>query len=83
LSVVIYITALTIGLAAGSFLNVVVYRLPRGKSIVKPRSSCPQCGKNVSRGIGHCIDSHTGAAKDLEEIVPVVIAAPDCCNFLT
>jgi len=48
LSVVIYITALTIGLAAGSFLNVVVYRLPRGKSIVKPRSSCPQCGKIIS-----------------------------------
>src|SRR3954470_1961092 len=27
----------------GSFLNVVAYRLPRGESLVKPRSRCPSC----------------------------------------
>ena len=32
------------GLMWGSFLNVVIYRLPEGKSLVRPRSSCPQCG---------------------------------------
>ncbi len=32
-----------IGSAVGSFLNVVIYRLPRGESIVKPRSHCPHC----------------------------------------
>ncbi len=32
------------GLMWGSFLNVVIYRLPAGKSLVRPRSSCPQCG---------------------------------------
>lgn len=32
-----------LGLAVGSFLNVVVYRVPRGESIVKPRSRCPSC----------------------------------------
>ena len=32
------------GLAIGSFLNVVVYRVPRHESIVKPPSRCPACG---------------------------------------
>lgn len=35
------------GLAWGSFLNVVIYRLPRGKSIVWPPSSCPHCGRRI------------------------------------
>ena len=32
-----------IGLAIGSFLNVVIWRVPRGESIVSPPSHCPQC----------------------------------------
>jgi len=32
-----------LGLAFGSFLNVCIYRLPRGISVIHPRSSCPQC----------------------------------------
>jgi leader peptidase (prepilin peptidase) / N-methyltransferase len=37
------ITALVAGLVAGSFLNVVAYRLPRGESLVAPGSRCPGC----------------------------------------
>ena len=35
------------GLAVGSFLNVVIYRLPRGKSLIHPGSTCPSCGKPI------------------------------------
>ena len=38
----IFLAAL--GLCLGSFLNVVIYRLPIGLSIVRPRSRCPRCG---------------------------------------
>ncbi|MEA3077518.1 MAG: leader peptidase (prepilin peptidase) / N-methyltransferase [Actinomycetota bacterium] len=37
-----------LGLLIGSFLNVVVYRVPEGLSIVKPRSRCPKCGHELS-----------------------------------
>ena len=36
-----------LGLAVGSFLNVVIYRVPRGESIITPRSSCPACGAEI------------------------------------
>ncbi len=36
------------GLAIGSFLNVVVYRVPAGMSIVHPRSACPHCGHEIT-----------------------------------
>lgn len=37
-----------LGLAVGSFLNVVVYRVPRRESIVSPRSRCPSCGTELA-----------------------------------
>jgi leader peptidase (prepilin peptidase)/N-methyltransferase len=39
--------ALIAGLAVGSFLNVVIHRLPRGESVVSPRSRCPGCGTQI------------------------------------
>lgn len=35
------------GLAWGSFLNVVIYRLPAGMSLIKPPSSCPVCKARI------------------------------------
>ncbi len=40
---VIYSLVLILGAAVGSFLNVVVYRLPAGLSLFTPPSRCPQC----------------------------------------
>jgi len=36
-----------LGLAIGSFLNVVIYRVPIGKSIVSPPSACPNCHTEI------------------------------------
>ncbi len=46
--ILIYIFAFIFGTIVGSFLNVVVYRLPRKGSILKPAFSyCPNCGKTI------------------------------------
>jgi leader peptidase (prepilin peptidase) / N-methyltransferase len=36
-----------LGLIVGSFLTVVVHRIPRGESVVRPRSRCPRCGAEI------------------------------------
>ncbi|NJD03569.1 MAG: prepilin peptidase [Ruminiclostridium sp.] len=44
----VYIFIFIFGLALGSFVNVLIYRVPEGKSIIAPPSACPSCGKRLS-----------------------------------
>ena len=41
--IITYVLAAILGLCVGSFLNVVIYRVPQKMSIAKPASHCPQC----------------------------------------
>ena len=41
------VAALLFGALWGSFLNVVIHRLPRDESIVRPRSRCPHCATPI------------------------------------
>lgn len=41
------LAAAVLGLAIGSFVNVVVWRVPRGASVVRPPSACPACGSRI------------------------------------
>jgi leader peptidase (prepilin peptidase) / N-methyltransferase len=41
------LVAAVAGALIGSFLNVVAYRLPRGESLVRPGSRCPDCGTPI------------------------------------
>ena len=43
----IVVVCAVLGLLIGSFLNVVIWRVPRGESIVRPPSHCPSCGHEV------------------------------------
>jgi leader peptidase (prepilin peptidase)/N-methyltransferase len=46
--ILLLVFAALVGLAIGSFLNVVVYRVPAGKSLT-PDSACPNCGTAIRR----------------------------------
>jgi leader peptidase (prepilin peptidase) / N-methyltransferase len=69
------------GLAAGSFVTVVAHRVPRGESIVAPRSRCPGCGTQIAaydnvpvfswlllRGRGRCCGEAISARYPLAEL---------------
>lgn len=44
---VLVVAAAVLGLLVGSFLNVVIHRVPRGESVVRPPSHCPGCGQTI------------------------------------
>src|SRR3954453_2568295 len=69
------------GLAAGSFVTVVSHRVPRGESIMGPRSRCPGCGTQIAaydnvpvvswlllRGRGRCCGEGISARYPLAEL---------------
>ncbi len=47
LKVSIIVLTILVGLMVGSFLNVVIYRLPNDMSLVKPGSHCPKCNNPI------------------------------------
>lgn len=47
-SLILNTAAFILGACIGSFLNVCIYRIPAGVSIVSPGSSCPRCGTVIS-----------------------------------
>lgn len=48
MTALLVVAAALYGTAIGSFLNVVIYRVPAGKSVVRPPSACPSCGHQIT-----------------------------------
>jgi len=48
LNTLLAVFSFILGSVVGSFLNVCVYRLPRGLSVIKPRSRCPKCDSPIA-----------------------------------
>ena len=79
--------AVLFGLIWGSFLNVVIYRLPRGMSVVRPASHCPGCGAPIRaydnipvlswlwlRGRARCCQARISARYVLVEAIGAVLS---------
>ena len=47
MEIIILVSLLVLGLIIGSFMNVVIYRVPRNLSIVSPGSKCSSCNSEV------------------------------------
>src|SRR5262249_35139827 len=79
--------AVAFGLIWGSFLNVVIYRVPRGLSVVRPGSACPACGTPIRawqnlpvlgyvllRGKARCCGAKLSPRYPLVELIGGVLA---------
>ena len=79
--------AVALGLFGGSFLNVVIHRVPRGMNIARPPSHCPACGKQlrfydnvpivsyaVLRGRARCCGAKISARYPLIELAGGLLA---------
>jgi leader peptidase (prepilin peptidase)/N-methyltransferase len=80
--VVAQVMAVFVGACAGSFLNVCVHRWPKERSVMRPRSRCPQCGYQLRwydnipvvswlalRGRCRCCDERISARYPIVEAV--------------
>lgn len=47
MTTLLVVLSAVVGLAVGSFLNVVIWRVPRGESVVSPGSHCPGCNREI------------------------------------
>jgi leader peptidase (prepilin peptidase)/N-methyltransferase len=76
------------GLMAGSFTTVVSHRVPRGESVVGPRSRCPSCGTQIAaydnvpvfswlmlRGRSRCCQERVSARYPITELVLAILYA--------
>lgn len=81
-------TVILVGLCFGSFLNVVIYRLPRGINLATPPSTCPNCKTRISplwnvpvmgwlalRGRSACCKTPISVRYPLVELSGALIAA--------
>lgn len=48
MTALVVVGSAVLGLVVGSFLNVVIHRVPAGESVVRPRSRCPHCGTQLT-----------------------------------
>jgi leader peptidase (prepilin peptidase)/N-methyltransferase len=88
MQIVLIVFAGVLGLVVGSFLNVVIVRVPAGRSIVSPRSACMTCEQPISerdnipvlswvllRGRSRCCDEPIGGRYPLVEAGTAVVFA--------
>ena len=77
---------IVIGMSIGSFLNVLIYRLPKEESIIFPSSYCPHCNKSISwyynipilsfiilRGISSCCNKKISLSYPVVEISSLLL----------
>ncbi len=77
--------ATLLGLAVGSFLNVAAWRLPQGKSIVRPGSACPACGAPIAPQDNIPVLSWlllAGKCRSCRVGIPVVYPVVELCTGL-
>jgi leader peptidase (prepilin peptidase)/N-methyltransferase len=93
---IVYVYAALLGLFGGSFLNVVIYRTPRGMSVARPPSHCPGCQTPVRfydnvpivsylvlRGRARCCGARISARYVLVELMGGVLAVALAHRVLT